>query len=438
MKKKIFHLSKHILQHELVKGSSYLFIGTFFASILAFFFNLFVVRKLTPSHYGEYASLISLFALAIIPASSLTTVIVRFATNYFSNGKLGKAKKLYHQLFFSLLGFCVVILLLSFFLSNIIGNFLHIHNTIFIFWVGLIVCISYISIVNTAYLQSILQFGYIAFITFLGALVKLIGGYIFLSFSSDLTSIFFAIFLSGVIAYIVSFPPLKFLLKEKSSDNSISLKEIILYAIPASITIIALSSLTSTDVILAKHFFDPIHAGIYAGISLVGKVIFYFTIPISSVMFPLVIKRSNKNENVISLLILSLLLVLTPAIGISIFYFLFPKFVIVLFLGGKAYLTAAPYVGIFGIYLSLFSAANILVSFFLSLNKMKVTYILSVGALGQIFFISLFHKDILQLLLISIIVLIVIIVALLVYYGKEYGKITKQKKDENLPYNPSL
>jgi len=122
----------------------------------------------------------------------------------------------------------------------------------------------------------------------------------------------------------LGFIPLRFLFK-KSNDISVKIpvRELINYAVPATIAIFCLSSFISTDVILVKHFFSPVQAGLYGGMSLIGKVIFYFTAPIPTVMFPLLIKRHAKNQSFNRLFYLSLFLVLIPSVLISGFYFYF-------------------------------------------------------------------------------------------------------------------
>jgi O-antigen/teichoic acid export membrane protein len=134
--------------------------------------------------------------------------------------------------------------------------------------------------------------------------------------------------------------------------------------------------------------------------SLVGKVIFYFTGPIPAVMFPLLIKRHAKNESFSRLFYLSLLLVLLPSVLISGFYFLLPAFTVRFFLG-KGYEAIIPFVGIFGAYIGVFSLLNVCVNLFLSLKKTFVFIPVLVGSILQIGLISLFHTNFYQVIFVS-------------------------------------
>lgn len=436
MKERITKLSKKIIQHELIKGSSYLFLGTFLANILAFLFNLLVIRKLNYQEYGEYASLISLLILVTVPSGAITTIIMRFATDFFSKKEYAKAKKLYTQT--TIITLIISFLLFAVFLvfSNGIKTFLHIHDTLLIVWVGAMVVVTYMTIVNSSFIQSLLRFDFIALITIVNAGSKLLFGYTILYFGFKLQGMFFVMFFSMFLGYLISFFPLKVLWNVFREDVHIPIKEIILYSLPTSITVLALSSLTSTDVILVKHFFSAEQAGIYSGLSLVGRVIFYFTGIIPSVMFPLLIRRYNEKKSVSSLLFMSLGLVLLPSLAITGFYMLFPKIAITIFLGGRAYLSAEMFLGLFGLFITEFSAINLLTSFFLSLKKMGVAYIVSLGALLQIACICLFHNSFLQVILDSLISLLVILSTLLLYYLGTYEK--KPEKAPDLINNPSI
>jgi len=95
------------------------------------------------------------------------------------------------------------------------------------------------------------------------------------------------------------------------------------YAVPTFVTVLFLTSFTSTDVILVKHFFNSHDAGFYAGLSLIGKVIFYFTAPIPAVMFPLLVKRHATGKNFVNLFYLALILVILPSVALQLFILFF-------------------------------------------------------------------------------------------------------------------
>jgi O-antigen/teichoic acid export membrane protein len=242
-----------------------------------------------------------------------------------------------------------------------------------------------------------------------------------------LTGVFWGYLLSFVLPFLITLVPLQFLIKSATKKvKPIAMGEIIQYGLPAAVAVFSLSSFTSTDILLVKHFFPSSQAALYSGLSLVGRIIFYFTAPIPVVMFPLIVNRFHKGEKFHNLLYTSFLLVLIPSVGITFFYFIFPQIAIHIFLGNR-YISVSPYLGWFGIYLCIFSLMNVLVNFFLSLKKTYVSWVIALGALLQAICIWLFHGSIAQIIVISLVLSSLLFIVLLLYYMNEYAPQKKKK-----------
>ncbi|MBI2031258.1 MAG: oligosaccharide flippase family protein [Candidatus Levybacteria bacterium] len=437
MKQNLLNIGEKFIKHELITGSFYIFTGSLIANIFAFLFNLLLARNLNTVDYGAYASLLSLFILIGIPAQSITTVIIKFAADYFTKNKIDEAKVLYSRLLKLSIIFSIFIFLGFVLFSISIKEFLNLDNIWYVILTGFIVSINYLGIVNNAYLQSLLKFSFISFTQIAGGALKIaIGGLlVFLGFK--VFAALWAIVLAFLLPLFFTFIPLRFLInKKKTMDIKFPTKEIIIYALPTTITILSLNSLTSIDIILVKHFFHAHDAGLYAGLSLAGKVIFYFTSPIVSVMFPLLIKRHNLGKDYNSLFYLALILVAIPSIVIMLFYFLFPLLTINFFLGGREYVEISPYLGIYGLFIVVFSLLNVCANFFLSLKKTNVFIIIGLGVLSQIILISAFHRTFFQVIGVSLIASSVIFIILLAYYFKEYGNFNRIIKAITFVNNP--
>jgi O-antigen/teichoic acid export membrane protein len=428
MKERIRRLSQHFLKHELVSGSIYIFSGSIFGNFLAFILNLFLARSLSYGDYAIYSSLLSVITLAAIPSGSINTIIVKFAADFFAKEQNDKLKTLYLLFFKFVLGLSLSIIFLFFLFAAPFRDYLRIDNIWYVIVCGFVISAFYLNTLNSAFLQALLKFKFMAFINVVGSILKLIVGVSLVVFGYKVFGGLGALFAMMFGMYLVSYLPLTKILKEKSLDKIlIDTKQIFLYAVPTFISILFLTSFTSTDVILVKHFFSPSLAGYYAGLSLMGKVIFYFTFPIPMVMFPLLVKKHAKGLEFKSLFYLALGLVLLPAIAITAFYFIFPNFSINLFLGGKGYLSIAPYLGIFGIYLTIFSLVNVCVSFFLSLNKTNISIPVVLAAILQIILIYIFHSNFYQIIVVSLLTLVILLIILLYLFFKNYGGFKKLK-----------
>jgi O-antigen/teichoic acid export membrane protein len=422
MKNKILKVGKRFFKNELVSGSLYLFIGSLFSNLIAFLTNLFFARNLSAVDYGVYASLLSLLALTTIPSQSLMSVITRFAADFIANNEENKMRYFYKQSFKFMFLISIILLLVFVFFQGFIKSFLHIENGHFILIIGLTVFFQYLYIVNNAYLQSFLKFIFMSVNTVATAVSKLIFGVILIFLGYKVFGALIAILISFIIPILISFIPLRGLLKRvKDVSVKINYKEVVKYALPTALAILSLTSFISTDVILVKHFFSPKQAGLYGGLSLVGKAIFYLTGMIPSVMFPLLIKRHAQKQNVNNLFYMALLLVAIPSALITGIYFFIPEFVIKLFLGSN-YLLAIPYLGIFGIFIAVYSVLNVCVNFFLSLKKTMVFLPVLFFTIFQIFLINVFHQSFFQVIWVSIVCELLLLLALIIYFFREFKK----------------
>ncbi len=429
-----------LLSYELISGSLYIFIGSMLANFLAFLLNLYLARNLSYADYAIFASLLSIITLAAIPANSLSAIIVKFATSFYAKKENEKLKTLYSLFFKVILAVSVLIIMIFSFFALPLSQFLHLDNILYMVATGFIIVAYYLNAFHTAFLQSLLKFKFMSFLSVVGGVLKLVFGVILVGFGFKAFGGLWALFVMTFGMFLLAYLPILPILRSKYSEVKISLgsQEILSYALPTFVTVLFLTSFTSSDVILIKHFFNPHLAGYYAGLSLMGKVIFYFTMPIPLVMFPLLVKKHTAGQSFVNVFYLSLFLVALPSLAISIFYFLFPQFVIDLFLGGRQYLYIAPFLGIFGLFLTVFSLVNVCVNFFLSVGKTGVAVLVVVAALAQILLISLYHTNFLQVILISLIIMLALLIILVALFVKQYVQISKIKENIAFLISPNL
>ncbi len=416
MKDKVISITKH----PLISLSAIIVIGSLFSSFFSFLFNLFMSRNLTVSDYGELTSIVSLITLAIMPAGALLPTVVHFSAQYFAKNEENMAYGLFYKVGKLAIFVGITLLLVFVLFSQPIAAFFHIQNSSLLIVPGLIVFLSYISILNTGLLQAKLAFGFITLAQFIGSLSKLVLGVIFVLLGFSVMGGIWAFFLAYFVPYLITFIPLRFLLKKPSTKSIISLKQLVSYGAPSALTLFSLTSFITVDTLIVKHFFAPESAGIYAGISLLGKIIFYATSPIGTVMFPLVVQKMAKQESIKSTIFLAMAMVLFPSLALTAGYFLLPELVIGLSLKNDQYLTGAGLLGFMGAYLSIYSLLFIFANFCLSINKTKIVIPIVIGSISQILLLWLFHDSFFQIVAIST-TIVTVLLLILIFYIKFYG-----------------
>lgn len=429
MKNKAFFLGKKFLKQELINGSMYIFIGSIIANIFNFFFNLLMSRNLAVENYGVLTSIVSLITLTTIPVGSVIPTVVNFAGSPFANGDYALVRAFFFKIIKPLFVISFIFVFGFIIFAIKIGDFFHIADQSLIIIAGMIVFISYIGIINNGLLQAKLAFKFISFSNFISTFIKFLIGVILVFLGFNLKGVMWALFLSAVFPFIISFIPLRFIFKkQKPLSNIIHFKNLISYGIPSSLTTLGLASLISTDILLVKHFYNPSDAGIYAGLSLVGRAIFFFTAPIGSVMFPLIVQKYAKRESYNNIFKMALVLVFAPSAFLSIIYFLYPDFIIKFFIKNEAYLSVSHLLGLFGIFTTAYSLISLFIYYFLSVKKTNVYIPVVFFALVQVLLIILYHHSLFQVVIISLAVSILLLSTLLFYYIKVYGEYKKIKR----------
>jgi len=407
---------KRLIKHPLIFGTGIVVGGNLAANFFNFLFTLFMSRNLSISEYGTLASVMSLIAFPLLVSNALGPVIVQFAGKYFATANYPLLRGLFIQMKKFLLILAVFIFSLFLFFLTSISNFFNIENKMILIIADFVIFFAIINVINISFIQAKLAFGFQVLVNLLNTLLKFVLGVIFVLLGYSVIGATSAILFGLVSAYIFSFIQLKFIFDKKIPAPKVETKELFSYGLPASLTLMSLTSFISTDILLVKHFFNPQQAGLYAGLSLVARVIFFLSAPIGSVMFPIVVQKYSKKESFTRTFNLSLLLVLLPSVLIAIFYMLFPNFSILFFLKKQNYLAISHLLTPFAIFIVLFSLLSIIANFYLSINKTKVYIPVVIGALAQIILICLFHNSFAQIITISLVITFVLVGMLLLHY----------------------
>ncbi len=411
MKQKV----KKLLKHPLIYGSGIVMVGNLIANFFNFLFNIFMNKSLSVSDYGIFLSVMSLIVFPGLVATAIIPVVVRFAGGYFAKNDFSSLRGLYIKINKMLLVIGAIFFMVFFLAIPGISNFFHINDKNILLMTDIIIFFGVIGVINMAFLQAKLAFSFQVFINFLNAIIKLLLSIIFVYAGYSVGGATIAMIVAGIAAYIVSFVPLKFVFDRKISVPFISTKDLFLYGFPSSLTLIGLTSLISADILLVKHFFDPHQAGLYGGLSLLSRIIFFVSAPIGTVMFPLIVQKQSKNENYHNTFKLSLLLVFVPSMLLTIFYAIFTKFSISMLLK-QEYFVISPYVVPFALFISLYSVLSIICNFYLSIKKTRIFIPIILGALLQVILINFYHQTFMQIILISLIITFVLVLSLLLYY----------------------
>ncbi len=400
-------------RHPLARGSFVVLVGTTLANVASYAYHLVIGRILGPVGYGELASLFSFLYLLNVPSLVLQTVMTRYVSHFRAAAELGKAKSLSITILKVL---CMVLVVGFIILLPFVGwlaAFLRINRPAAVVFTYLTAALWILGIVQVSLLQGLQRFSVAMVLSNVGMYLRLIGGAV--GAMIGVTETVIAGVITSAIGFGLHYVPLRDVYGAKLEKTNISRDDIVSYSVPSLITMLGITSLYSTDIMLAKHFLSPLEAGYYAAISVMGKIIYFASSSVSYVLFPVVAERAKRKAGSRKLIYSGTLVVALVSLGITAGYFLLPKFALFT-LFGASYFPASGYLGWFGLFMSFFSVSYVLSTALLGLGETRVSAIVMAASLLQIIGIFIYHESIYSIISVNLAISFMLTAGLLIYY----------------------
>mgnify|MGYP001171355039 CR=1 FL=1 len=417
----IRNILKRISSHSLAKNSAIVMVGSMGANVGSYLYHLVMGRLLGPIAYGELSSLLSIFYIFSVPLNVGAIVLVKFISSMKARDDLGQVRTLFLKVTKASVIGSIIGLPLMYVLAPFISGFLRIQSNFLFLLVYITFAFSLLTVIASSALQGYQKFLWVSIFGAGTILFKL--AISIPAVQWGVYGVLLAIVITGVVMYALYLIPLRFMFLVKAKKLTLTTREAFTYAIPSLCIILGMTSLYSTDMILVRHFFTAHEAGLYASLAVLGKVIFYASSAISIVIFPVLSERTAKGEKGTKLIFIGLGTVAAVSAGITFFYFAFPEFIIKIFFG-SSYIQGAPLLGLFGIFLVLYSIGNMFATIFMALGKLTIWYVPILCAAIQIVGINLYHDSVMSVIWVNIITSLVLVLSLLGYYMKRiYEKV---------------
>jgi O-antigen/teichoic acid export membrane protein len=399
--------------NPLAWGSAVMFAGSMVANVGSYLYHLLMGRALGPVGYGELSSLVSILYIFGVPILVLQTVLVKYFAQIKANRSVAEAKDLYIRVLkylgVAILGGAGVFFLLS----PVIANFLHLPSFRLIIWLYVTFGVTILASINGGFLLGYQMFIWLSVITGGSILLKLAISLPLAEFGVEWVMI--ATVISTVLSYLLGFIPVRFIFAVRREHFALTRKAAVNYSIPTFLTLFGVTSLYSTDIILVKHFFSADTAGVYAAVSLLGKIIYFASSSIVTVIYPIIVEKATRQQPVRKIVNFAVLFISGISVMLSAGYLLLPNLVTGL-LFGSTYSGAVPYLGTFAVFISFFSLANLFAMVNLGIGRTSAWFYAIIAAFFQIILIYYFHNTLTEVILINSSVSLTLFAALVILY----------------------
>ncbi len=381
--------ASYLKNDELVKEGTIMFISGTIVGIFNYSYQVYMGRALGPEEYGVFGALFAIFYMIGIISQTLGTSITQFVSKFVGEGKQigffikGSLKRTI------MLGSAVSMIFLVF--RKELMNLLKLPDIWPILILILILSLSWIIPIIDGSLRGMRRFSCLAFSSISNASFKLIFGVGLVMAGFGVSGALFGVAIGAILGLFISFAFVKPYIKPNNPhDPDFRYSSFYSYSLPVMFAMISLSIPSNLDVILAKYFFSPSEAGLYTSVSVLGKIVFFFSGAVGTVMFPMITEKFTKGENTTGILKKGLLSVGALSGGLVSIYVLYPQIVVKIF-GGK-YFDAIDLVAPYGMAMFFVSITAIVMSYHLAIKNMRYIAFFTGFTIIEIASLMVFHS----------------------------------------------
>ena len=385
----MFNKLKLIHKDQFFKNNFILFCGSMIVAVFNYLYHPILGRIMSIKEFGELQVLLSLLAqMGII---SMTFQII--TVNIVSNQKMKDgAKEVVLMLQKIALYIILAISCLIIIFSPYLQIFFHFDSVYPFIILAIIPVIGLLKLFRNAILQGMHNFKELSIIQIIHSSGKLFFSVVLIYFGWSLFGAIFGIIIAQVITLVYATTKTmhfsNFNIRKIKIDNRI--KKELQYGFLIAIVILNIIFLYTVDIMIVKHYFSSDISGMYSGVSVIARIIFFITGSITGVLLPS-IKIEDKNGNNDKILKKSIFLVLSLGGTTLAIFSLFPEFIINILIGNQ-YLDYASLLPKLSLLLFLTSLISLLSYYFLAIRDYRLIFISIIGV-SIIIFTSFFNHD---------------------------------------------
>jgi O-antigen/teichoic acid export membrane protein len=386
-----------------LRGGALVLASTLVWHLSNFAFNSVSARLLGPASYGSLAAVVAVLYVAGPLFVSIQTVTCRLTIRLATRDEWERLRGLlrYYGVRLSLAALALATAVVI--SSSTLAGFLHVPSELPIAILGIAFLFAAMTHLQRGVLQGSLRFGRYAVSTLSEATAKIVATVVLLLWVwRSIEAAVLAIAIGGLVAIVVNWLLLGYLPKTDGEVEPVG--HPFRYSLVTLSCLLLLALLLSVDLLAAKRYLDPHDAGVYAAVSLAGKIIFFATSALTLYLFPLFSDRQERGLDARRPLVNALKLVVAASSLLVIAYFAVPGIVIgPLF--GSSYSAAGAYIGWMAIAFAAYAVVYLTAMYLLSQENGSVNSILGLAVLVQLAGLYTLHSTIWAIVAVEVAVL---------------------------------
>jgi O-antigen/teichoic acid export membrane protein len=398
------------LKSQLLGGSLTLLAGSGLVGVTNLLYNVVTARLLGPTGFAHATAVYTILMLL----SCITLAFQVVCAKYVAKGATAEDRtdvfaSLHQRSWIAGIG----IGLLLFLFGRPVTTFLNLPDPALISLLALGTAF-YIPLgVRRGYIQGIHAFGPLAINFMLEGMVRLGGAFLLIELGLGVRGAVLASVLAVIVTYFVALPS-PGLTSLRFKGVPISSRE----GLQAIVFFSGQTVINNFDIVLVKHFFPPVQAGMYAAVALVGRLVNMCAWSVVNTMFPVSAGAGGDEHEASQVLFTSLSMVFLILSVLIFGLWMVPSFLWKTLFGAQfevgSYGTLAPLLILYAITAGVYSLSSVIITYEMS-RKIANTSWLQLAFSGALALgVDLLHKTLREVIVVQLVLMIILLFVLMI------------------------
>ncbi len=394
------------LRQKLLGGSITLLAGSGLVGVTNFVYNVATARLLGPTGFANTTAVYTL--LMLLSAITLTFQVV--CAKYVANHELPAEKAavfegLHRWAWISGVG----IGLLLFVSRTVLARYLNLPDPMLIILLALGTAF-YIPLgVRRGYVQGVHAFGPLAINFMLEGVVRLAGALALIWIGLGVNGAVLASVVAVIVSYFAARPT-----PDLGPKNAFRVPIPFQEGLQAIVFFSGQVVINNFDIVLVKHFFTSDEAGLYAAISLVGRLVNMCAWSVVNTMFPVSAAARQSDREARPVLFMSLSMVFLILSFLILILWAVPSFLWKVIFGAHFEVGSsdllAPLLILYAITTGIYSLSSVMITYEMSRKIANTSWAQLAFSGSVVLGICLFHQTLRQVILVQLILMIVMMI----------------------------
>jgi O-antigen/teichoic acid export membrane protein len=394
------------LRQKLLGGSLTLLAGSGLVGVTNLIFNVVTARLLGPTGFAHATAVYTLLMLASAITLSFQVVCAKYVASHETSEEKAAIFSAMHQRAW-IAGIAIGLLLFLF--NRVIMAYLNLPDQVLISLLALGTAF-YIPLgVRRGYVQGIHAFRALAINFMLEGLVRLGGAFVLIRVGLGVKGAVLASVIAVIASYFAA-EPSPGLMSFRSQGVPISFGE----GLQAIVFFSGQVIINNFDIVLVKHFFAPDQAGIYAAVSLVGRLVNMCAWSVVNTMFPVSAAARSSDREARPVLFMSLSLVLLILSVLILGLWAIPSFLWRTLFG--AHFELGNYGGLaallilYAVTTGIYSLSSVMITYEMSRKIANTSWLQLAFAGSFVLGICVFHRTLREVIFVQLLLMVILLV----------------------------